>query len=52
MAFAVHLQHEGHALSFPIDVVEVAESHTGQALASAFYDMPESYDILTKVSDT
>ncbi|RDX53603.1 hypothetical protein OH76DRAFT_1320664, partial [Lentinus brumalis] len=36
IAFAVHFHHEGTPLSFILDVVEVAESHTGEALAKAF----------------
>ncbi|RDX45216.1 hypothetical protein OH76DRAFT_1305229, partial [Lentinus brumalis] len=36
LAFAVHLQHNGQPLTFILDVIEVAESHTGEALAEAF----------------
>ncbi|KAJ7232510.1 hypothetical protein C8J57DRAFT_994173, partial [Mycena rebaudengoi] len=36
VAWTVHLQHEGKALSFLIDVIEVPESHTGETLARAF----------------
>ena len=50
MAFAVHLQRNGEPFSFLLDVVEVAESHTGKALAAAFFDMLEAFGILDKVS--
>ncbi|KIL63556.1 hypothetical protein M378DRAFT_79508, partial [Amanita muscaria Koide BX008] len=39
VAWTVHLHHEGHLLAFVLDVVEVPESHTGEALAKAFHDM-------------
>ncbi|RDX40001.1 hypothetical protein OH76DRAFT_1301479, partial [Lentinus brumalis] len=35
LAFAVHLHHEGTPLTFILDVIEVSESHTGEALAEA-----------------
>lgn len=50
MAFAVHLQHEGVPLSFLLDAVEVAESHTGDNLARAFQDMLNGFGIEEKVS--
>ncbi|KAJ7483741.1 hypothetical protein B0H11DRAFT_1641641, partial [Mycena galericulata] len=36
IAWVVHLQHEGKPLSFLLDVKELPESHTGEALARAF----------------
>lgn len=50
MAFAVHLQHEGKPLSFLLDAVELAESHTGENLARAFKDMLDGFAITEKVS--
>lgn len=50
VAFAVHLQHEGEPLSFLLDVVEVASSHTGNALAKAFITVLKEFGIQEKVS--
>lgn len=50
LAFAVHLHHEGEPLSFILDVVEVAESHTGEALAKAFEATLREFEIEDKVS--
>ncbi|KAF8550525.1 hypothetical protein OG21DRAFT_1384020, partial [Imleria badia] len=36
VAICVHLQHKGSPMSFPLDIVELAKSHTGAALAIAF----------------
>ncbi len=36
VAFAVHLEHEGVPLRFLLDIVEVARSHSGVALANKF----------------
>ncbi|KAJ7078468.1 hypothetical protein B0H15DRAFT_735461, partial [Mycena belliarum] len=36
IGWVVHLQHQGKALSFLLDIKELPESHTGEALASAF----------------
>ncbi len=50
LAFAVHLHHEGEPLTFILDVVEVAESHTGEALAKAFEATLREFEIDDKVS--
>ncbi|KAJ7734656.1 hypothetical protein B0H16DRAFT_1767193, partial [Mycena metata] len=36
VAWVVHLEHDGKPLSFLLDVKELPESHTGEALAQAF----------------
>ncbi|KAJ7144097.1 hypothetical protein C8R44DRAFT_537739, partial [Mycena epipterygia] len=36
VAWTVHLHHEGELVSFPLDVFEVPESHTGETLAREF----------------
>ncbi|KAF8133382.1 hypothetical protein EV363DRAFT_1162111 [Boletus edulis] len=36
VAFSVHLEHKGTPLHFPLDVIEVAKSHTGEELAMVF----------------
>ncbi len=50
VAFAVHFHYEGTPLSFILDVVEVAESHTGEALAKAFEGVLREFEIEEKVS--
>ncbi len=50
IAFAVHFHHEGTPLSFILDVVEVAESHTGEALAKAFEETVREFGVEDKVS--
>ncbi|TFK82774.1 hypothetical protein K466DRAFT_499685, partial [Polyporus arcularius HHB13444] len=52
VAFAVHLHHDGEPLSFLLDVVEVAESHTGVTLARVFEEMMRSFAIEEKVSES
>ncbi len=49
MAFTVHLQHDGQPLSFILDIIEVAESHTGEAQAEAFVGMVREFGIKEKV---
>ncbi|KAF8221742.1 hypothetical protein L208DRAFT_1062671, partial [Tricholoma matsutake] len=39
VAWTVHLHHEGHILTFLLNIMEVPESHTGDALARAFHKM-------------
>ncbi|KAF8239967.1 hypothetical protein L208DRAFT_1062766, partial [Tricholoma matsutake] len=39
VAWTVHLHHEGHILTFLLDIIEVPELHTGEALAQAFHKM-------------
>ena len=38
-AWTVHLEHDGHPLSFLLDIVEIPESHTGVVLAREFHNM-------------
>ena len=49
VAWVVHLEHDGHPLSFLLDVVEVPESHTGDTLAKAFQAMLVEYGIENKI---
>ncbi|KAL1937246.1 hypothetical protein VTO73DRAFT_13915 [Trametes versicolor] len=49
VAFGVHLQQNGTPLSFLLDVVEVAQSHTGKALAEAFVDVLKTFGIEEKL---
>ncbi len=51
VAFAVHLHHDGEPLSFLLDVIEVAESHTGATLARVFDEMMRELSIEEKVSN-
>lgn len=39
VAWVVHLEHEGHSLSFLLDIVEVPKSHISDTLAKAFQVM-------------
>ncbi|RDX39421.1 hypothetical protein OH76DRAFT_1367543, partial [Lentinus brumalis] len=52
IAFAVHLHHEGTPPSFILDVVEVAELHTGEALAKVFEETLREFGIEDKVSSS
>jgi hypothetical protein len=49
VAWTVHLHHEGHILTFLLDVIEVPESHTGDALARAFHKMLVEHGLTQKV---
>jgi hypothetical protein len=49
VAWTVHLEHEGHMVTFLLDIVEVPESHTGVALANAFQAMLERSGLENKV---
>ncbi|KAF7372915.1 Dimer-Tnp-hAT domain-containing protein [Mycena sanguinolenta] len=49
LAWTVHLHHEGRLLSFPLDVYEVPESHTGRTLAREFDDMLSRFNIGNKI---
>jgi hypothetical protein len=44
-----HLEHEGEPISLLLDIVEVAQSHTGENLAAAFAKILEDYSISDKV---
>ncbi len=50
VAVTVHFEFEGEELCLPLDIVEVAASHTGEELASAFADMLKDFGIDKKVS--
>jgi hypothetical protein len=49
VAITVHLEHQGEPVSLLLDIVEVAKSHTGVNLASAFAKILEDYGISDKV---
>ena len=48
--FVVHLHHEGIPLSFILDVIKVAESHTRKTMADVFHAVLNKFGILEKVS--
>lgn len=50
MALCVHLEHKGQPLSFLLDLVEVAHTHTGIHLAQAFAGVLNEFGINQKVS--
>lgn len=45
----MHFVHKGDAIVLPLDIVEVAHSHSGIHLAEAFADILKSFDISDKV---
>ena len=49
VAITVHLEHKGEPISMLLDIVEVARSHTGENLATAFAKIMEDYNISEKV---
>lgn len=49
VAITVHFQHNGEPISLLLDIVEVAQSHTGVNLAAAFAKILEDYGISDKV---
>jgi hypothetical protein len=49
VAITVHLEHKGEPISMLLDIVEVAQSHTGVNLAAAFAKILEDYAISDKV---
>jgi hypothetical protein len=49
VAITVHLEHNGEPISLLLDIVEVAQSHTGVNLAAAFAKILEDYAISDKV---
>jgi hypothetical protein len=49
VAITAHLEHGGQPISLLLDIVEVAQSHTGQNLAAAFAKIMEDYSISDKV---
>ena len=50
IAVSVHLEKEGTPMSFLLDMVEVARSHSGVNLAIAFAGVLEGFGIEHKVS--
>jgi hypothetical protein len=50
VAITVHFEHKGEAVSMLLDIVEVAQSHSGENLASAFAKIMEDYEISEKVN--
>jgi hypothetical protein len=51
VAFCVHLEHKGVPLSMPLDVIEVATSHTGLELATVFANMLKEFGVSDKVNE-
>jgi hypothetical protein len=49
VAFTVHFAHKGAPVSMLLDLVEVAESHSGKNLAAAFAKVLEDFGISDKV---
>ena len=49
MAIMVHFEHEGKPLSMLLDLVEVAESHTGVNLGIAFMNVLKTFGVEEKV---
>ena len=49
VAFTVHFSHEGAPISILLNLVEVAESHSGENLAAAFAKVLEEFGISDKV---
>lgn len=49
VVFTVHFEHEGEPMSMLLDLVEVAESHSGVNLANAFAQVLEDFGIEDKV---
>jgi hypothetical protein len=49
VAITVHFENKGSPISMLLDIVEVAQSHTGENLAGAFAKIMEDYGISEKV---
>jgi hypothetical protein len=49
IAFTVHFVHEGDPMSMLLDLIEVAESHSGINLVNAFAKVFEDFGITDKV---
>jgi hypothetical protein len=49
VAQTVHFEQNGAPISFLLDIVEVASSHSGKTLASAFAKILEDFGISEKV---
>jgi hypothetical protein len=50
VAISVHLERNGVAFSMILDIVEVAQSHSGANLAGAFVRVLQDFGITDKVS--
>ena len=50
MALNVHFEENGVAVALLLDVVELAQSHSGANLARVFSQVLEDYNISKKVS--
>ena len=49
IAVSAHLEHKGEPLSFLLDLVEVAASHSGETLAREFFRILDEFGITEKV---
>ena len=49
VAIIVHLEHKGEPVAMLLDIVEVAQSHSGDNLAAAFGKIMKDYKISEKV---
>jgi hypothetical protein len=50
VVICVHLERNGSVLTMPLDVVEVAQSHTGMTLANTFRKVLEEFSVTEKVN--
>jgi len=49
VAITVHFEHEGNPIAMLLDLVEVAKSHSGVNLATAFAEVLEEFSVSDKV---
>ncbi|KAL4067459.1 putative AC9 transposase [Scleroderma yunnanense] len=49
ITFCVHLEHEGKLLTMPLDIIEVAKSHTSIKMASVFAKVLEDFRLIEKI---
>ena len=49
VAFTIHFEHEGTPITMLLDLVELAESHSGVNLANTFVKVLEEFGIKDKV---
>lgn len=52
VAVTVHFEQDGMPISLLLDIIEVAESHTGQTLAAEFAKVLEGFGVADKVSES
>lgn len=52
VAITVHFEQDGIPISLLLDIVEVAESHTGQTLAAEFTKVLKEFGVAEKVSES